>query len=60
MDRLWGIKEVAAYLDVPVATLYQWRSHGYGPPGRRMGKHIRYLPEQVRDWVKSLSTDVAS
>jgi predicted DNA-binding transcriptional regulator AlpA len=58
-DKLWGIKDVADYLGVPVATLYQWRSHGYGPPGRRMGKHLRYVPDQVREWVRSLATEVA-
>jgi hypothetical protein len=58
-DKLWGVKDVADYLGVPVATLYQWRSHGYGPPGRRMGKHLRYVPNQVREWVRSLATEVA-
>jgi predicted DNA-binding transcriptional regulator AlpA len=59
MDKLWSVKDVSEYLGVPVATLYQWRSRGYGPPGRRLGKHIRYLPEQVRGWVRSVSTEVA-
>lgn len=59
MDRLWGIKEVAVYLGVPPGTIYQWRSRGYGPPGRKVGKYVRYVPEQVRHWVESLSTEVA-
>jgi excisionase family DNA binding protein len=59
MDRLWSMKEVAEYLGVPVGTLYQWRTRSYGPPGRRVGKYVRYVPEQVRDWVESLSTEVA-
>ncbi len=59
MDKLWSVKELSVYLGVPVATLYQWRSRGYGPPGRRLGKHVRYVPDQVQDWVRSMSTEVA-
>jgi len=58
-DRLWSINEVAAYLGIPVGTLYQWRTRNYGPPGRRIGRYVRYVPEQVRDWVESLGTEVA-
>ena len=49
-DRLWGVRDVAAYLDVPVQTVYQWRSTGYGPPGGKVGRHVKYLPEDVRAW----------
>lgn len=51
MTKLWGIKEVAAYLGVPVQTLYQWRSKGYGPRGMRIGKYVRFRPEDVERWV---------
>jgi predicted DNA-binding transcriptional regulator AlpA len=59
-DRLWTVQDVSAYLNIPVDSLYQWRSEGHGPPGRRMGKRLRYRPQDVRDWVASLSTEVAS
>jgi excisionase family DNA binding protein len=59
MGKLWGPKEVAEYLGIPVQTIYQWRTRGYGPPGRRIGKHVRYLPEDVREWFIKLSTEVA-
>lgn len=58
-ERLWGVKDVAEYLGIPVQTIYQWRTKNYGPPGRRMGKHVRFVPEEVRDWVASLSREVA-
>ncbi|MEJ3652542.1 helix-turn-helix domain-containing protein [Actinomycetes bacterium KLBMP 9759] len=58
-DRLWTIKDAADYLGVPVQTIYQWRSKGYGPPGRRIGKYVRFLPDDVRDWVATLRTGVA-
>lgn len=58
-DRLWGVKDVAAYLGIPVQTIYQWRSKGYGPPGHRMGKYVRFVPDDVRAWVASLDNDAA-
>lgn len=57
-DRLWSVQEVSAYLGVPVGTIYTWRSAGTGPPGRRVGKRLRYRPQDVRDWVESLPTVV--
>ncbi len=50
-DRLWTIRDVAQYLGVPVQTLYQWRSRGYGPKGVRIGRHVRYRSDDVRSWV---------
>jgi excisionase family DNA binding protein len=58
-DRLWSVHDVAYYLDVPVQTIYSWRSAGTGPPGRRVGKRLRFRPADVRDWVESLTTEVA-
>lgn len=50
-ERLWGIKEVAEYHGIPEQTIYQWRTKHYGPPGRRIGKHVRFVPDDVRAWV---------
>ncbi|HKE99931.1 MAG TPA: helix-turn-helix domain-containing protein [Actinomycetes bacterium] len=50
-ERLWTPADVAEYLGVPVATLYQWRSRKTGPRGCRVGKHLRYDPATVRAWV---------
>lgn len=52
-DRLLTIKEVADYLGVPVTTLYQWRYRGKGPPGLRVGRHVRYRRSDVDDWVEN-------
>ncbi|WP_127501208.1 helix-turn-helix transcriptional regulator [Actinoplanes solisilvae] len=49
-DDLWSIERTAQYLGIPVATLYQWRHRRTGPPGRRVGRYIRYDPAEVRDW----------
>lgn len=59
MSKLWGVAELAAYLGVPVNTIYAWRSKGYGPPGRKIGKYVRYLPADVEKWVASRPAEVA-
>ncbi len=44
-------KALAAYLDIPLATLYDWRRRGIGPPGIRVGKHVRYRWPDVQSWL---------
>lgn len=51
--KLWTVDEVAEYLGVPKQTLYQWRTHQYGPPGFRIGKYVRFRPSDVAEWVES-------
>jgi excisionase family DNA binding protein len=51
--RLWSVEEVADYLGVPVRTLYQWRTKRCGPPGRRVGRFLRYRPEDIEAWLDS-------
>lgn len=58
-QHLWGVDEVAEYLVVPVATLYQWRYRGYGPRGRRVGRYVRYDPSEVRAWFAAQDDGVA-
>ncbi len=50
-DPLWTIRDVSAYLTVPVGTLYQWRHRGEGPPAIRLGRHLRYDPDSVHRWA---------
>ena len=50
---LWTIEDVSTYLGVPVKTLYGWRLKKVGPAAVRIGKHLRYDPDVVVDWVKS-------
>ncbi|HEX3782675.1 MAG TPA: helix-turn-helix domain-containing protein [Pseudonocardiaceae bacterium] len=56
MRDLWGPKELSDYLGVPVQTIYQWRTRGYGPRGHRIGKHLRFKPEDAEFWVESQGT----
>ncbi|MDR3201845.1 MAG: helix-turn-helix domain-containing protein, partial [Bifidobacteriaceae bacterium] len=43
--------EVAAYLGVPLSTLYDWRTRGKGPVAHRFGKHLKFAVSDVREWV---------
>lgn len=45
--------EIAARYRVPVATVRQWRHKGYGPPGIRIGRWVRYEEAQVRAWEQA-------
>ncbi len=53
-EALWGPEDVSAYLGVPVQTLYQWRRRHYGPQAHRLGKHLRWNPDTVREWFAGL------
>ncbi len=50
-ERLWTLKDVSNFLGVPVGTLYQWRVRGEGPPAFKVGRHVRFDPDQVRAWL---------
>ncbi|MYR57554.1 helix-turn-helix domain-containing protein [Streptomyces sp. SID625] len=47
--------EVAAYLGVPVKTLYQWKYRGIGPNVHKVGRHLRYRWTEVDAWVNAQS-----
>ena len=51
-DRLIGVQEFAAYLEVPVKTLYAWRYRRQGPPAFRVGRHLRYRWSDVQQWIQ--------
>jgi excisionase family DNA binding protein len=57
-DPLWDIDQVAEYLNVPKRTLYRWRTLGYGPRGKRVGRHLRYRAADVVAWFANLSDEI--
>lgn len=59
MNEIWDIEQVAGYLQVSVNTIYQWRTKKYGPPARRVGKHLRFKADEVRAWFAALPTEAA-
>jgi predicted DNA-binding transcriptional regulator AlpA len=51
-EQLWTAEQTALYLQIPKATLYQWRYLGIGPKAGRVGRHLRYDPEDVKAWFR--------
>lgn len=51
LEPLLDIDELAAYLGVPVSTIYDWRTRGLGPVAHRFGKHLKFAASDVRAWV---------
>jgi excisionase family DNA binding protein len=50
-ERFLSPRQLAAYSNVSVATVYDWRHRRCGPPGFRVGKHVRYRRSDVDRWV---------
>ena len=55
--RLLTPDELCAWLQVPKQTVYRWRTTGDGPRGFRVGKHLRYDPNVVEQWLEELNTE---
>ncbi|MEU0231457.1 MULTISPECIES: helix-turn-helix domain-containing protein [unclassified Streptomyces] len=54
-DRYLTPEDIAELFDVPLETVYYWRKKRTGPPGFRVGRHVRYDPAAVRAWVTQQS-----
>ena len=50
-QRLLSARQLADYLQIPLATLYQWRYRGEGPPGFKLGNHVRYRWTDIQTWL---------
>jgi predicted DNA-binding transcriptional regulator AlpA len=50
-DHLVIPGQLVDYLGLPVATLYAWRYTGDGPPGFRVGRHLRYRWRDIEAWI---------
>lgn len=59
-DRYLTPDDIASLFSVPLETVYQWRRKRTGPPGFRIGKHLRYDPAAVRHWTTERMTDDAA
>ncbi|MFH8285511.1 helix-turn-helix transcriptional regulator [Streptomyces antibioticus] len=59
-DQYLTPEDLVVMLRLPsVDTVYQWRRKGTGPRGFRVGRHLRFDPEDVRTWVESLMEGAA-
>ena len=36
---------------IPIDTIYRWNHQGTGPKALKVGKHLRYRPEDVEAWL---------
>lgn len=50
-EDLLSAEELAEYLQIPIDTLYAWRYKHYGPPGMRVGRHLRYRFRDIEAWL---------
>ena len=53
LDPLLSIEDLAEYLGVPVATIYDWRVDGKGPCGVRVGRHVKFTQRDVLAWIEA-------
>lgn len=56
-DRLWTLQELAEFLGVPTQSIYQMNWKGTGPRSFKVGRHRRYDPRDVRQWLEARSSD---
>ncbi|GAA4855573.1 hypothetical protein GCM10023201_57420 [Actinomycetospora corticicola] len=59
LAKLWTVQDLAEFLGVPPKTIYAWRSQGYGPKGKKVGRYVRFDPADVEAWFDGLSDEVA-
>lgn len=57
LDPLLRAQAVADALDIPVQTLYVWRTKGAGPRGIKVGRHLRYRRSDVEAWLDAQTDD---
>lgn len=58
-DRLMTTAELAEYLDVPLSTVRHWRLTGAGPRAIHIGRHLRFRPKDVEDWLEKRADPAA-
>ena len=58
--KLMSPKELAAWLGVPVGTIYRWNSDGCGPRRVTVGRHTRYAEADVNAWLATRTVESAA
>lgn len=53
MHQLVGVKELAAELGVPPATIHAWLYRGVGPASYKVGRHRRFRREDIDAWLEA-------
>ena len=58
-EHLFDPQGLAAYLGLPIGTLYRWRASRprRGPKALKVGRHLRYRKCDVDLWLAELADD---
>ena len=51
-EKLLSAQELAAFLEVPLSTIYFWRYRGEGPRAMRVGRCLRFSMADVCAWLE--------
>lgn len=52
LPEILSVTELAAYLNVPVSTIYFWRGRSEGPPGFKVGKRLCFRTDDIALWLE--------
>lgn len=55
--NLLSPQELAAFVGVPLATIYRWNHLRTGPAFVKVGRHVRYRPADVESWMTAHTHD---
>jgi len=58
--ELLNMEDLSALLRIPIGTLRNWRVTGDGPPGFKVGRHVRYRFEDVERWLHERAREDAA
>lgn len=56
-EDLYSPEQLAKRLGVPVATVFKWNYLGTGPLPLHVGRHVRYRPSDVNDWLEERAAE---
>ena len=51
-DRPLTPAEVAERYSIPISTLHYWRRTNQGPRAMKVGRHLRYHPDDLEAWER--------
>ena len=58
--RLLTLDELCEYIGVAKGTVLHWRVEGRGPRGLKVGRFLRFRPEDVEIWLDAQADAKAS
>jgi predicted DNA-binding transcriptional regulator AlpA len=53
-DPLHDLDWLAAYIDKPKKTIYNWHTLGVGPPHYKIGNRLRYRKSEIDQWLRTM------